>query len=90
MLHADWIELLVICYLLSAGGNALLAATVSQYHKNKYWGELSHSELRVKQKNADFGQRFNVFVTTLLWGAVNPKVLAATLVLWLLANLAFS
>jgi len=87
MLANNWGTLLFICFTVSAVINALLSCCFSFYYKKYAWGQLSHSQLRVKQGNAKIDHRINVFAQSLVFSPGNIKVLTITLILWVLLNI---
>lgn len=83
----DWQTALLVSFLLAAGINALFAASLPYYYRKKHPGELTHSELKVKQGRADFNHRINIFMTSFIWSPVNLKVLLASGLLYLCLRL---
>jgi hypothetical protein len=67
MLYEKWSVILGYSFLLVALLNAILASCTRFYYKNKPVGLLSHSQLRIRQGNATFEHRLNVFGQALVF-----------------------
>lgn len=89
MLHQNWIKILVVSFTFVLLCNAFLSSFFRAYYKKIPVGRLSHSQLRVKQGNANPEQRFNVFVVSLLFGILNLRVLLVSLLCAVIANFVF-
>jgi hypothetical protein len=87
MLKTNWGALLFLSFVLAAVINALLSCCFSFYYKKYSSGQLSHSQLRVKQGSAKFDHRLNVFARSLVFSPGNLKVLTGTGILWLAINM---
>jgi hypothetical protein len=81
MIHPSWITILLVSFICTTVCNALISSFSSRYYKNIPIGRLSHSQLRVKQGNANREQRFNVFVLSLLFAITSLRIVAITLLL---------
>ncbi|MFT5700750.1 MAG: hypothetical protein ACI8ZB_003635 [Desulforhopalus sp.] len=81
MLHPSWITILCVSFAFVAVCNALIATFSAIYYKNIPLARLTHSQLRVKQGNANFEQRLNVFVVSLLFSITGFRILLASFAL---------
>lgn len=86
MLSEKWPIILLFSLLLVALANGILASCTSLYYKNKSSGQLSHSQLRIKQNRATFEHRLNVFAQTLLFSFLTLRVYLLALFVWLFCN----
>jgi hypothetical protein len=82
-LPQNWFSLLLICFGLVIVGNGLLACSLKNYYRNRPAGRLTHSQLRVRQGNAAFEHRFNVFGHTLALGLFRFRLYAAACLVWI-------
>lgn len=73
-LFAQWFPVLLLALVLVVVGNALLASCTDLYYRRKAWGQLSHSQLRIKQGRAEVDHRLNVFFQALVFGLVSPRL----------------
>ncbi|MEE4137153.1 MAG: hypothetical protein V2I32_13830 [Desulforhopalus sp.] len=71
---AHWLPVLLLSLVLVVVGNALLASCTDLYYRRKAWGQLSHSQLRIKQGRAELDHRLNVFFQALVFGLVSPRL----------------
>jgi hypothetical protein len=85
MLPDNWLSLLLAILAMLVVANALVASCTRLYYRNKAWGELSHSQLRIKQGKPEFDHRLNVFTQALIFGLVSPRLYLVAGLLWLLA-----
>ena len=74
MLYEKWSVILVYSFLFVALTNAILASCTRLYYKNKPVGLLSHSQLRIKQGNATFEHRLNVFGQALVFCFITLRI----------------
>jgi len=86
MLYEKWSTILLSSILLVVFANSLLAGFTKIYYKNKSMGHLSHSQLRIKQGNATFEQRLNVFAQSFIFGFISFRVYLITLLVWLVLS----
>ncbi|PHR23986.1 MAG: hypothetical protein COA36_16360 [Desulfotalea sp.] len=86
MLHQSWLSILFFSFAFAAVSNAFIACFSAFNYKNTPAGKLSHSQLRVKQGNANFEQRFNVFILSLLFSVTSLRILLITIVLATISN----
>ena len=86
MLHKNWIVLLLGCLVIVAALNGFLAAFTTFPYRKKSWGQLSHSQLRIKQGNATFDHRLNAFTQATLFCLFSWRGLFLSLLLWILVN----
>ncbi len=86
MLNEKWSTILLFSFLFVAFTNGLLASLTTIYYKNKSMGHLSHSQLRIKQGNATFEHRLNVFAQSLIFCFITFRIYLATLLVWLLLS----
>ncbi len=89
MLQEKWLTILLFSFLSVIFVNAMLAGCTKLFYRNKPSGHLSHSQLRIKQGNADFEQRLNVFSQTLVFSLVSLKIYLISFLIWLVVNGAF-
>ncbi len=75
MLNENWLSIFMICLFAVAVLNGLLASCTSLLYRNKKWGELSHSQLRVKQGNANFEHRINTFTNAFIFSLITVRLL---------------
>jgi hypothetical protein len=85
MLNVSWSTLLFVAFISVAITNALLASCTTKYYRKKSSGHLSHSQLRIKQGNATFEHRLNVFIQSLTLCFVSLRMYLITLLVWLVA-----
>ena len=83
MINDNWSSILLLSFLLVATTNAIVASFTSLYYRNKSIGHLSHSQLRIKQGNATFEHRLNVFVLSLIFCFVTLRIYLFTFLVWL-------
>lgn len=74
MLYEKWSVILVYSFLFVALAHAILASCTRLYYKNKPAGLLSHSQLRIKQGNATFEHRLNVFGQALVFCFITLRI----------------
>ncbi|BHH83546.1 hypothetical protein [Desulforhopalus sp. 52FAK] len=86
MLHPAWIKILFVSFITVALCFAMISSFSRSYYKNTPMGRLSHSQLRVKQGNANIEQRLNVFVLSLLFSVTNLRILIITLLIAVAMN----
>jgi hypothetical protein len=86
MLHEKWSALLLFSLLIVTFANAIVASCTTLYYKNKSSGHLSHSQLRIKQGNATFEHRLNVFAQTLVFCLLTFRIYLITFMVWLVLN----
>ena len=86
MLYEKWSSILLFSILLVVFTNSLLAGFTKIYYKNKSMGHLSHSQLRIKQGNATFEHRLNVFAQSLIFSFISFRIYLITLLVWLVIN----
>jgi hypothetical protein len=86
MLNEKWFTILVFSFLFVAFVNAMLASCTKIYYKNRSSGHLSHSQLRIKQGNATFEHRLNVFGQTLIFCFVTFRIYLISFMVWLAFN----
>jgi hypothetical protein len=89
MLNEKWFAILLFSFLFVAFVNAMLASCTKIYYKNRSSGHLSHSQLRIKQGNATFEHRLNVFGQTLIFGFVTFRIYLISFMVWLALSGAF-
>lgn len=89
MLNNNWFSLFIICLCIVAVSNGLLASCTSLLYKDKKTGQLSHSQLRIKQGNAHFEHRINVFTTSFLFSFITLRLLLIALFFAVVTNLYF-
>ena len=89
MLHPEWKTIILCSFACVALCYAFLSCYSSSFYKNIPPGRLNHSQLLVKQGNANIEQRFNVFVLSLLFSITHPRILLATSILSIGVNFAF-
>lgn len=83
MLNGNGLTVLLFSFLFVALINALLASCTKFFYKDKSSGHLSHSQLRIKQGNANFDHRLNVFAQSLVFCFVTFRIYLFTLLIWL-------
>lgn len=83
MLAENWSTLLLISFVVVAVADGLLASWTPFYYKNKPIGQLSHSQLRIKQGTANFEHRLNVFAQSLVFCFVTLRIYCISLLVWL-------
>lgn len=83
MFGENWLDLLLVSFLLVALANSLLASCTGIYYQNIATGRLSHSQLRIKQGTATFEQRLNVFSYSLVFSFISLRIYLFTVPLWL-------
>ena len=83
MLNENWLSLLFFSFSLVALVNGLLASCTTFYYRKKSTGQLSHSQLRIKQGNATPEQRLNVFAQHLVFSVFSPSVYIIAILVWL-------
>lgn len=86
MLYEKWSVILVYSFLFVALANAILASCTRLYYKNKPVGLLSHSQLRIKQGNATFEHRLNVFGQTLVFCFITLRIYLLALLVGLVLS----
>ena len=87
-MHNDnWFALFIICLCIVAVSNGLLASCTSLLYKDKKSGQLSHSQLRIKQGNAHFEHRINAFANSFLFSFITLRLLLTALFLAVVTNL---
>lgn len=89
MLKENWSTILLISFVIVAVANGLLASCTSIYYKNRPVGHLSHSQLRIKQGNANFEHRLNVFAQSLVFCFFTFRIYLITLLVWLALSAVF-
>ncbi len=86
MVPENWLPTLLLLLVMAVVANALLASCSSLYYRDKAPGQLSHSQLRIKQGTPELEHRLNVFALALVFGLVSPRLYllagAAWLVYW--------
>ncbi|MCP3892443.1 MAG: hypothetical protein GY797_21530 [Deltaproteobacteria bacterium] len=90
MLADDWQSIVLLSFILVVLANGVLASCTTLYYNKSTWGRLSHSQLRIKQGNATFEHRLNVFASSILFSFVNPKIYLATAAMCLVLNFLFA
>ncbi len=83
MLNDKGITILLFSFLLVSLINALLASCTKLFYRQKSSGHLSHSQLRIKQGNATFEHRLNVFAQSLVFCFVTFRIYLFTFLVWL-------
>lgn len=83
MLNDKGLTILLFSFLFVALINALLASCTKIFYRDKSSGHLSHSQLRIKQGNATFEHRLNVFVQSLVFCFVTFRIYLFTFLIWL-------
>lgn len=83
MLNENWSTILLSSFFIVAVANALLASCTKIYYKKKSVGQLSHSQLRIKQGNATFEHRLNVFALSLVFSFITFRIYLITSLVWL-------
>jgi hypothetical protein len=86
VLSENWSTILLFSFTLVALVNGLLASCTPLYYKNKSIGQLSHSQLRIKQGTANFEHRLNVFTQSLVFSFVTFRIYLITLLVWLVLS----
>lgn len=86
MLNENWLSLLFFAFCLVALVNGIIASCTTLYYNKKSSGNLSHSQLRIKQGNATFEQRLNVFAQYLTFSVFTLSVYVIALLIWLIIN----
>ncbi|SDP63386.1 hypothetical protein [Desulforhopalus singaporensis] len=86
MLAEKWNTLIVVAFAIAALINALLASCFSFYYRKIPSGRLSHGQLRIKQGNATFEHRTNVFATALVLSLFNFRIYLGAALIWLVLN----
>jgi hypothetical protein len=89
MLTENWSSILLLSFLLVAFTNAIVASFTSVYYRKKSIGHLSHSQLRIKQGNATFEHRLNVFAQSFVFCFVTLRVYIFTVLVWLALSVGF-
>jgi hypothetical protein len=89
MLHEKWSLILLFSFLFVAFTNGLLASFTTLYYRKKSIGRLTHSQLRIKQGNANLEHRLNVFAQSFVFCFVTFRIYLITLLMWLALNGAF-
>lgn len=82
MLNDKGLTILLFTFLFVALINALLASCTKIFYRDKPSGHLTHSQLRIKQGNASFEHRLNVFAQSLVFCFVTFRIYLFTLVIW--------
>jgi hypothetical protein len=88
MLHPEWKTILIGSFVCIAVCYAFMSCYSSSFYKKIPTGRLNHSQLLVKQGNANFEQRFNVFIVSFLFSIANRYILLATTLLAIAVNFA--
>jgi hypothetical protein len=83
MLNDKGLTLLLFTFLFVVLINALLASFTKIFYRDKSSGHLSHSQLRIKQGNATFEHRLNVFAQSLVFCFVTFRIYLFTFLTWL-------
>jgi hypothetical protein len=83
MLNDRWLTILLFSFLFVVLVNALLASCTKIFYKGKSSGQLSHSQLRIKQGNATFEHRLNVFAQSLVFCFVTFRIYLFTFLGWI-------
>lgn len=86
MLSENWLGILLLSFCVIAVTNGLLASCTTLYYRKQSSGRLSHSQLRIKQGNATFEHRLNVFAQALSFSFFSPRIYMLTAALWLAIN----
>jgi hypothetical protein len=89
MLYEKWSTILLFSFLLVAVTNSLIASFTTIYYKNRSIGQLSHSQLRIKQGNATFEHRLNVFTQSLIFCFISFRIYLFTLLVWFVLSGAY-
>jgi hypothetical protein len=84
MLNDKGILFLLFTFLFVALINALLASCTKIFYRDKSSGHLSHSQLRIKQGNATFEHRLNVFAQSLVFCFLTFRIYLFTFLIWLI------
>lgn len=84
MFDENWSTHFFMVFVVVLFVHALLASLTSFYYSKSSWGRLTHSQLRIKQGNATFEHRLNVFVHTLVFSFTNWRIYAITAMSWLI------
>jgi len=74
MLYEKWSTILIYSFFFVALANAILASCTRLYYRNKPTGLLSHSQLRIKQGNATFEHRLNVFGQAMVFCFITLRI----------------
>ncbi|TKB07198.1 hypothetical protein [Desulforhopalus sp. IMCC35007] len=88
MLHSEWKTILIGSFICVAVCYSFMSCYSSTFYKKIPAGRLNHSQLLVKQGNANFEQRINVFVVSLLFSITNHRILIAATLLAIGVNFA--
>lgn len=86
MFYEKWSVILIYSFLLVALAHAILASCTRFYYKNKAVGLLSHSQLRIKQGNATFEHRLNVFCQALVFCFITLRIYLLAILLGLVLS----
>jgi len=89
MLHENWLSLLLLSFCAVSVAKALLSSCTNIFYREKSFGQMTHSQLRIKQGNATIEHRLNVFVHSLLFNCGSFRIYFITILLWTIINTAF-
>lgn len=90
MLHEDWLLIGLLSFTIISIFSALLASCSRIYYRKKAWGQISHSQLRIKQGNATMEHRLNVFALSLIFNFTSLRIYFFSFVLWIVINFSVS
>jgi hypothetical protein len=63
--NVNFWEIFLFAFVAAAGGYSFLASCTTVFYRKKAWGQLSPTELKVKQGSASFENRIDLFIRTL-------------------------
>ena len=86
MLHEDWLSLGLLSFTIVSITSALIASCTGFFYHQKAWGQMSHSQLRIKQGNATIEHRLNVFALSLIFNFASLKIYFTSFFLWIVIN----
>lgn len=86
MISDNWLLISLISLCIVSIVNGLLASCTNLYYRKKAVGELTHSQLLIKQGRASFEHRLNVFGQTIIFGLVSLRIYLFTLITWLVIS----
>lgn len=89
MLHEDWLSIGLISFTIVSIVTALLASCTNIFYRKKAVGQISHSQLRIKQGNANFEHRLNVFALSLVFNFASFRIYFHSFLLWIIVNFSF-
>lgn len=86
MLSENWLSLGVLSFTIISAVSALLASCTTLFYRNKAGGQISHSQLRIKQGNATLEHRLNVFALSLIFNFASFRIYFFSFLLWIVIN----